>query len=238
MALVRAMGGKPTDLITKNIIENGIYNASGDGADGYSSVSVQVPTIEGVIFGNDIPNFDIGINGDYYYLQSHLGVVGASGWTYGSSGQSKGGYKFTPIDDIVISAIRTYSRNSSNITGIVGLYDPTGNIIYESPTVTLTPGWNIIYIPNIGLLTNNQYCVISTFNTSNSMIYSTIGDMSFSSHISNIIGMYGSFPGTNDYNNVYSTDIVISDDTKPLYISKQYIKDNDIWLPIETGLIS
>jgi hypothetical protein len=36
--------GGSGDLITKSIIANGTYNASSDGADGYSSVTVNVPT--------------------------------------------------------------------------------------------------------------------------------------------------------------------------------------------------
>ena len=36
-------GGEKTVLITKNITENGTYNASDDNADGYSSVTVDVP---------------------------------------------------------------------------------------------------------------------------------------------------------------------------------------------------
>jgi hypothetical protein len=37
-------GGSSATLITKNITENGTYNASSDNADGYSSVTVNVPT--------------------------------------------------------------------------------------------------------------------------------------------------------------------------------------------------
>lgn len=36
-------GGGSATLISKNITENGVYNASGDNADGYSSVAVNVP---------------------------------------------------------------------------------------------------------------------------------------------------------------------------------------------------
>lgn len=43
MANVRYFGGGAVDLGTKNIIENGTYNASSDGLDGYSQVTVNVP---------------------------------------------------------------------------------------------------------------------------------------------------------------------------------------------------
>jgi len=42
MALYRCGGGSTSRLITKNITQNGMYNASDDNADGYSSVSVHV----------------------------------------------------------------------------------------------------------------------------------------------------------------------------------------------------
>lgn len=42
MALYRCGGGSASRLITKNITQNGLYNASADNADGYSSVSVNV----------------------------------------------------------------------------------------------------------------------------------------------------------------------------------------------------
>ena len=35
--------GNSAELVTKTIIENGVYNASDDNADGYSSVTVNVP---------------------------------------------------------------------------------------------------------------------------------------------------------------------------------------------------
>lgn len=42
MALYRCGGGSASRLITKNITQNGTYNASDDNADGYSSVNVNV----------------------------------------------------------------------------------------------------------------------------------------------------------------------------------------------------
>lgn len=41
-------GGSSATLITKTITENGTYNASDDSADGYSSVTVDVPTSSGM----------------------------------------------------------------------------------------------------------------------------------------------------------------------------------------------
>lgn len=37
-------GGDTPVLVTKTVTENGIYNASGDNADGYRSVTVALPS--------------------------------------------------------------------------------------------------------------------------------------------------------------------------------------------------
>lgn len=49
MANVRYMGGPTATLGTKNITENGTYNASSDDLDGYSQVNVDVPEPEGSV---------------------------------------------------------------------------------------------------------------------------------------------------------------------------------------------
>lgn len=43
-------GGESATLITKEITANGTYNAIDDGADGYSTVTVAIPSAEGVSF--------------------------------------------------------------------------------------------------------------------------------------------------------------------------------------------
>lgn len=59
MANVRYMGGSSATLGTKEIDENGIYNASSDGLDGYSSVTVDVPAPSGSV------NLEYTGNGQY-----------------------------------------------------------------------------------------------------------------------------------------------------------------------------
>ena len=49
MANVRYMGGPTATLGTKNITENGTYNAASDDLDGYSQVNVDVPEPEGSV---------------------------------------------------------------------------------------------------------------------------------------------------------------------------------------------
>ena len=51
---VNVEGGGSATLITKNITENGTYNASSDQADGYSSVSVAVPSVQPTLITKNI----------------------------------------------------------------------------------------------------------------------------------------------------------------------------------------
>lgn len=228
-------------LISKTITENGTYTAHSEPGepDGYSAVSVNVPTgAEGVIVGSGEPLPSQGNDGDYYYKRSHVGHTGGSGWnTNGGSGQNIGGMKFTPTDDITISAIRSFSRNSSNITGKVGIYDSSGTPIYERDGVTIAPGWNTIYIPPVELSSNNVYFAVSTYYVGSSMIYSPISGMAFNSKLSAVSGIYGGIPGNTDSSNIYSTDIVIEDESLPLYIDSQYVKQNGTWVEIPSGII-
>lgn len=39
-------------LITKTVVDNGVYSAADDEADGYSVVTVTIPTTQGVLYGN------------------------------------------------------------------------------------------------------------------------------------------------------------------------------------------
>lgn len=48
--LVKYSLGELSSLITKIATENGTYNATDDGADGYSTFTVAIPRAEGVAF--------------------------------------------------------------------------------------------------------------------------------------------------------------------------------------------
>ena len=39
-------------LITKTVVDNGVYSAADDEADGYEVVTVAIPTTQGVLYGN------------------------------------------------------------------------------------------------------------------------------------------------------------------------------------------
>lgn len=226
-------------IITKNIVANGTYNAVSDDATGYSSVTVNVPEgIPGIIIDTDMPTSAIGNNGDYYYMRNKSGNIATNNWSDGGSGQTIGGYEFIPSENITVIALRAYSRNYQSITGKIGLYDSSGNTIIETGDVTIDPGWNTIYISSTDLTSGTHYCVISTFNASSSMIYSAINSLSISNKIAIVQGRYGGILGNADSANVYTSDIVIEDDSSNYYIGRQYKKVSGVWTEIKSGIIS
>lgn len=229
----------PPVIITKNIIANGTYNAIDDNATGYSSVTVNVPEgIPGIIIGSDLPSSNIGDNGDYYYMRNKSGNIAVNNWSENGSGQTIGGYEFIPSENITVIALRAYSRNYQSITGKIGLYDSSGNAIIETEVTTIAPGWNTIYITPTNLTSGTHYFVISTFNASSSMIYSAINSLSISNKITIVQGRYGGILGNTDSANVYTSDIVIEDDSSNYYISWQYKKVSGVWTEIKSGIIS
>lgn len=76
-------GGTQPVLGTKNIINNGIYNAEDDGYDGYSSVNVSVPVVTvNDILERNFPSGDIEYNGNIYMspvLNHNFNVTGFKG---------------------------------------------------------------------------------------------------------------------------------------------------------------
>lgn len=59
------MGGGSSNIISKTITQNGVYNASSDDADGYNPVTVNVPS-GGIPSGTTPPNPSTGSDGDLY----------------------------------------------------------------------------------------------------------------------------------------------------------------------------
>lgn len=59
-------------LINKTIRNNGVYNAADDNADGFSRVTVDIPSFE-ILKGDNVPSDSIGENGQLY-LQTIKGV--------------------------------------------------------------------------------------------------------------------------------------------------------------------
>ena len=59
-------GGSAAVLGTKTVSENGIYNASEDGFDGYSKVTVNVSADIDIYCGRTVPDNTTGSDGDIY----------------------------------------------------------------------------------------------------------------------------------------------------------------------------
>lgn len=101
-----ASGGSEPTLITKSITANDTYNASSDGADGYSSVTVNVE--QGLIIpdgysyynGYLLPTLPTVENYDYIWIRMNNvtnefnAIYGVSSW-YATSGSSLGSWTLT-----------------------------------------------------------------------------------------------------------------------------------------------
>ncbi len=78
LALGSGGGGSEPTLITKNITENNTYNASNDGADGYSSVTVNVPSLPSGDYDDpfgltsDSPKFNFDTLYSCYYIDDSV----------------------------------------------------------------------------------------------------------------------------------------------------------------------
>lgn len=101
-----ASGGSEPTLITKSITENDTYNASSDGADGYSSVTVNVE--QGLIIpdgysyynGYLLPTLPVVEGYDYIWIRMNNAtdefnaIYGVSSW-YATSGASLASWTLT-----------------------------------------------------------------------------------------------------------------------------------------------
>lgn len=217
-------------ITTKNITANGTYNASDDGATGYSSVNVNVPEgIPGIIIGENSPTPSQGVDGDYYYKRIIAPDYGIDGFGANSSSTTVSGTGFTIANqNINIVGLRAYNRGSS-ATATIGLYTSNGSLI-DSFNVELSNGWNELYFDSpIELMANTSYYVIVSWSSSGHVIYTPINSITKDSRISSVYGTYGGIPGTIDNTNIYGCDILIESSTGYYKIVEQYIKANNNW---------
>ena len=99
----------PATLITKDITQNGTYNASEDNADGYSKVEVNVPGPSGSI--------DIIANGTYNVTSYASANVLVNGLEYETG-------TYTPTEDTQTPII-SFSRTHTTTPVYVGIMDGT-----------------------------------------------------------------------------------------------------------------
>ena len=142
-------GGGGSTLITKNITQNGTYNASSDNADGYSSVTVNVSggsftginreVVNGVYkapetsFTWSLPSTatEVGSNGLLYAFYGCTGLTGAldlsSLTTVGSSALAYAFYNCTGLTSVDLSSLTTVSNSQAlyhaffNCTGLTSV---------------------------------------------------------------------------------------------------------------------
>ena len=110
-----AIASIPTaTLTTKSITANGTYNASSDNADGYSSVTVNVP--DKTKFGLTIDNY--------------LGTIDGNGRL--GTPTSINGITFTGVVDFIGDGLRGAYAYRNNLAGAISFPDLTGVSYYNS----------------------------------------------------------------------------------------------------------
>lgn len=114
-AILDIPGGSTPTLITKSITQNGTYNASADNADGYSSVTVDVPSGGGAV---KVANWDLAV--------SNTDTINSLNITVTYADKIAGvGYQFSR-DGAVIELPKTLKNSGSTYVldiGAMTLYD-------------------------------------------------------------------------------------------------------------------
>lgn len=141
-------------LITKSITANGTYSASDDSADGYSEVTVNVPTSAG---------------NDFIVTLSEVNGVWTPDKTFAEiqSAYSNGKNIAIKTDDVSVIADGNYDNSDGKFYYTVGYYDYTANhyviqwYIYDSNGVTDDGSGTYITTPTdtLNITTNNTYDV-------------------------------------------------------------------------------
>lgn len=114
--ITNAGGGKSADLGTKTITANGTYSASSDNLDGFSSVTVDVPSASGVGITREVSAqgvYQMPANSFTFSLPSNATDVGDNGLSYAFRG-------CTSLTSVDLSSLTT-------VSGYMGLYDAFQN---------------------------------------------------------------------------------------------------------------
>lgn len=167
-------------LITKTITENGTYSAEDDGADGYSEVTVNVPT-----GGEEIPFthvFTAGTATDQYYTPDEDGiylVVGIRDQSIGCSIDLPDG------GTTILSSVLLSNRAQMKVVSVTAgqrihlyLYDSShmrGGWIFKlnttTPTLEYSNGYSSASIPNHGTSTKVLSVIALAPITDNTIIW-------------------------------------------------------------------
>ena len=232
MANVRNMGSIAT-LINKTITENGTYNANDDNADGYRQVNVSVAS--DIIYGTSEPSDSEGNNGDYYYLRTNSITAKGGNWqALSPSSQVQAGWEFYPNSEVILKSL--YVQPRANISGYLLLGDTDGNRIVQTDSDSFTLNeWNeIVLDTTITLEANKHYIVQAVFNSSGGLNYANSSNITFSDLITYVQGRYGGFIGTTESGIAYSVDIGLKKSSEYYLITKQYVKENGVWVRLDS----
>ena len=215
---------------TKSITENGIYTASSDNLDGYSSVTVDT----GIYTGTTTPASALGKDGDYYYLR-HPNIINGidSGSSSGSaSSQLNLGYEFTLSESVNVVAIRVYVRANGHPTkGYLIDIDNDSAVLVQTDEISSEYGWNTIRLSApITLQANHKYAVLTSMQDSYGT-YRGVSSVTPTQGLTVTRGCYGNIASLSfDNSNIYLADIGI--DTGDFLISNEYRKKNGSWVQI------
>ncbi len=190
----------PPSLGTKTVTVNGTYNASSDNYDGYSSVTVSVPSVSE-------PYLELGVlpNGNLMHSRTTSRLVQLSG--------------FTGIGQHVLAYAYYYN---TNITGTATFSDLT-SILGESACLRMFSNSTItgFSAPNLKTISANNACEymfssskVTTVDLSaleSVAMYYTCRNMFSNSALSSIdFSSLESISGTNTFNNAFSSCLYLT----------------------------
>jgi len=168
---------EPATLITKSITENGTYSALDDDADGYSSVTVDVPTSSGVVEPFDTYEFNIPADINYKdetgtslrklatltYHQATLDKlaeyanISSTDYPFAKTGYARVLFRVEPKNKSQITADSTYKKAIRKDTICYAKVNTNNKVSRSSPY--LRARWS--------MATNGTLAYAGSFNTTN-----------------------------------------------------------------------
>ena len=214
---------------TGDTIASWPYNASQD-------LIPHKPTGNTILYGVDTPSNSQGNDGDYYYQRDLAFIEDGSGFTAsnnpGTSYQTRGGYKFTANDDIMIYGARIYTTTPLTSGTELRLSDDNDNILASKTDFsTLSNTWTDVMFNTPVQLESGESYYIECLVPSTCLVYFAISNLTISNKISILNGVYSANRNV-DNANVYSCDILIGHEANYYRIYNQYYKQNGAWYDI------
>ena len=157
--IVVETGGGAT-LIAKSITQNGTFDAQDDNADGYSSVTVNVPA-SGVPIVSSVPASSTGQDGDLAVVEGTGLKVLTHTPTQNASNNIVSGVLLTPSVNVNVVGVMCYVRSGATSWSAKIKRMDTGTIIWEGSNILAkySEAWNTEYIAPLALEAGVQYKV-------------------------------------------------------------------------------